>query len=151
MAIDFKTLDDLIETQTRFDVNNVTMFTMTEDKSLIIADTDLFAIYAKYIAPFISTYTVTKEQREKYARKPEWLSQDIYGSPELAWLLIRLNDMECASKFYLKSTIKAIAPDDLNDLYDTVITRSNDRITKNWNQYIPESFPTEEDLADIHE
>ena len=29
MAIDFKTLDDLIETQTRFDVNNVTMFTMT--------------------------------------------------------------------------------------------------------------------------
>ena len=59
--------------------------------------------------------------------------------------------MECASKFYLKSTIIAIAPDDLNDLYDTVITRSNDRITKNWNLYIPESFPTEEDLADIHE
>lgn len=151
MAIDFKTLDDLIETQTRFDVNNVTMFTMTEDKSLIIADTDLFTIYAKYITPYISTYTVTKEQREKYAHKPEWLSRDIYGSPELAWLLIRLNDMECASKFYLKSTIKTIAPDDLNDLYDTVITRSNDRITKNWNQYIPESFPTEEDLADIHE
>ena len=74
MAIDFKTLDDLIETQTRFDVNNVTMFTMTEDKSLIIADTDLFTIYAKYIAPFISTYTVTKEQREKYARRHEWLS-----------------------------------------------------------------------------
>lgn len=151
MAVDYKTLEDIIETQTRYDINNIMIFTMTDDLSLIICDTDLFQIYYKYIEPFVTTYKVTKEQREKYARKPEWLSQDIYGSPELAWLLIRLNDMECPSKFYLKSTLKAIDPDSLNDLYDTVITRSNDKITKNWNQYIPESSPTEEDLADIHE
>ena len=107
----YKTLQDVIDTENRYDVNGVTIFTKTEDGDLIIRDTDLFTIYMRYIQPFITTYTVTKEQREHYARKPEWLSQDIYGTPELSWLLIMLNDMECASKFYLKSTVRAIPPD----------------------------------------
>lgn len=141
----YKTLQDVIDTENRYDVNGVTIFTKTEDGDLIIRDTDLFTIYMRYIQPFIATYTVTKEQREHYARKPEWLSQDIYGTPELSWLLIMLNDMECASKFYLKSTVKAIPPDRLNDIYDTVITRSNTRVTRNWNTFIPDIGPNEDD------
>lgn len=144
--VQYKTLNDIINTENRYDVNGITIFTKTEDGDLIIRDTDLFTIYMRYIEPYITTYTVTKEQREKYARKPEWLSQDIYGTPELSWLLIMLNDMECASKFYLKSTVKAIPPDNLGNIYDTVITRSNTRVTRNWNQFIPEISPTEDDL-----
>ena len=144
--VQYKTLNDIINTENRYDVNGITIFTKTEDGDLIIRDTDLFTIYMRYIEPYITTYTVTKEQREKYARKPEWLSQDIYGTPELSWLLIMLNDMECASKFYLKSTVKAIPPDNLGNNYDTVITRSNTKVTRNWNQFIPEISPTEDDL-----
>ena len=144
--VQYKTLNDIINTENRYDVNGITIFTKTEDGDLIIRDTDLFTIYMRYIEPYITTYTVTKEQREKYARKPEWLSQDIYGTPELSWLLIMLNDMECASKFYLKSTAKAIPPDNLGNIYDTVITRSNTKVTRNWNQFIPEISPTEDDL-----
>lgn len=135
MAV-MKTLDDLINRQDRYDINKITFFTMTDDQTLIIPDNNLFTIYRRYISQYVGTYTVTKIQREKYRRKPYLLSNDIYKTPELGWLILALNDQECASKFYLKSYIKLIPTTALESIYDTLVTKSNDRLEVNWNTYL---------------
>jgi hypothetical protein len=130
-------LDDIINDNNRYDINDITFFTMTDDGELVIRDTDLFVIYRRYINPYIAKYNVSVEQRRKYKCKPELLSSDVYGTPALAWLILLLNDQECPSKFYIKSTIKLIPYDYLQEMYDTVVTRSSSRLNENWNEYLP--------------
>ena len=138
MADPIKTLSDIINKNDRYDYNKIIYYTMTEDQSLIILDTDLFAQYMRFIAQYINKYKVSDYQRRYYRCKPKLLSQDIYGTPELYWLLIMINDQECPSKFHLKSTINLIAPDQLAEVYDTIITRSSDKLQENWNTYLPQ-------------
>ena len=54
----------------------------------------------------------------------------------LGWLILMLNDRECASKFYLKSTVHLIPVEYLNNVYDTIVTKSNTRLKQNWNTYL---------------
>lgn len=131
-----KTLNDIIYKNDRYDVNKITYFTETDDGSLIIRDTDLFDTYMRYIWTYVQTVTVSSYQRQYYRCRPHLLSYDIYGTPELAWLIIRLNDQECPSKFHLKATMKLIDPTTLVNLYDTITTRSNDKLNANWNTYL---------------
>lgn len=132
------TLQDVIDSRdSRYDMNNVTFYALTDDKSLLIKDTDLFQIYRRYMLPYIGTYSVTKEQRRRYLTRPKLLSADVYGTPDLDWLILMINDQECASKFRMKSTVKLIPADSLAELYDTIVTRSNMRLQENWNRYLP--------------
>lgn len=131
-----KTLDDIINRQDRYDINKITFFTITDDQDLVIPDTNLFTIYRRFINPYIGEYKVTKAQRQYYHRKPYLLSNDVYGTPDLGWLILMLNDMECASKFYIKQTIRLIPGTYLEQLYDTVVTKSTDRLKENWNEYL---------------
>ena len=135
MAI-LKTLDDIINEEDRYDINRVTYFTITEDGTLVIPDTNVFEIYRRYINPYVVTYKVTKRQREYYRNKPYLLSTDVYGTPKLAPLILLLNDRECASKFNIKQTIKLIPLDTLNELYEFIATKSTDRLEKNWAEYL---------------
>ena len=136
MATSYKTLDTIIYQTDRFDINKILFFTITDDESIVIPDTDLFTIYQRYIVPYVQTYTVTDKQREYYQYKPYLLSSDVYGTPNLGWLILMLNYQECASKFRLKSTIRLIPGTYLNGLYDTIVTKSNDKLKKNWNTYL---------------
>lgn len=133
---EMKTLDDLITRQDRYDLNKITFFTMTDDQSLIVQDTTLFQIYRGYVSNYVATYTVPKKYRQYYRFKPRLLSADIYGTPELSWLILMLNDRECPSKFTIKSTIRLVPANRLAELYDTIVTRSNNRLTANWNEYL---------------
>lgn len=137
MAAVIKTLEDIINRQDRFDANKVVMFTVTDDGSLIIPDTNLFQIYRRYINPYIGTYKVSQKLREYYRNKPRLLSADVYGTPELAWLILMLNDRECPSKFTIKSTIRLIPTTYLTALYDTIVTKSTTKLEQNWNTFLP--------------
>lgn len=138
----YKTLDDIISAKdSRYDINNVIFYTLTEDKDLIIRDTDLFTIYRRFINPYVGVYKVTTQQRQHYKCMPYLLSADVYGTPDLGWLIMLLNDQECASKFYLKSTVKLIPINYLEEMYDTIVTRSNERLRANWNEFIPQISP----------
>ena len=132
------TLQDLIDQRnSRYNINNITLYKLSDDKTLLIKDTDLFQIYRRYINPYIRTYSVTKEQRRRYLTRPKLLSTDVYGTPELDWLILMLNDQESPSKFRPKATIRLIPEDSLQNIYDTVVTRSNDKLQENWNEFLP--------------
>ena len=47
-----------------------------------------------------------------------------------------LNDRECPSKFYLKNTVKLIPVEALDNVYDTIVTKSSDKLKANWNVYL---------------
>lgn len=133
-----KTLDDIINKNDRYDLNKISMYQYAIDDSLIIYSTDVFRLYYRFIRNYVEPYKISQVQRDYYYSKPHLLSQDIYGTPELAWLILRLNDQECPSKFRLKSRIYLIDPTTLSNLYDTVITRSTDKVKENWNEFLPE-------------
>ena len=56
-----KTLDDIINRDDRFDVNKITFFTQTDDKTLIIPDKNLFEIYMRYIRGYVGTFRVDRK------------------------------------------------------------------------------------------
>lgn len=132
-----KTLDDIINKNDRYDLNKISMYQYAIDDSLIIYSTDVFRLYYRFIRNYVEPYKISQVQRDYYYSKPHLLSQDIYGTPELAWLILRLNDQECPSKFRLKSRVYLIDPTTLSNLYDTVITRSTDKVKENWNEFLP--------------
>lgn len=134
----YVSLTDIIQQEDRYDINKITFFTRTGPDNLIIRDTDLFTIYRKYIDQYVGTYAVSDSQRRIYECKPEFLSQDLYGTPKLSWMILALNNMECPSKFYIKSTIKLIPPESIEFLYDTIVTKSHKRLQENHNEYLPD-------------
>lgn len=145
MATIVKTLDDIINQKDRFDVNNITFFTATDDGTLVIRDHDLFEVYYRFIIPYVGTYSVTERQRRYYRGKPQLLSLDTYGTPKLSWLILMLNDRECASKFYLKQTVRLIPSKILTQMYDKIVTKSAGKLNANWNIYlrmVGENVPT---------
>lgn len=136
MASVYSTLTDLLTIGTRYNVNRVTFFTETADRTLVISDITLFKLYQTLLSPFVKSYQVSDAQREFYRYKPYLLSRDIYGTPDLGWLIMMLNDKECPSKFYLKKTLNLIPQNVIDEAYDTIITRSSDKLKANWNQYL---------------
>lgn len=132
----YATLSDIINRNDRYDINKITFFTQTDDKTLIIPDHNLFETYMRFVRPFVGTYSVTDAERRYYRYRPYLLALDVYGTHALGWLILMLNDRECASKFYLKSTVHLIPVEYLNNVYDTIVTKSNTRLKQNWNTYL---------------
>lgn len=131
-----KTLDDIINRQDRYDVNKITMYATTDDGTLVIPDKNLFEIYYKFIAPYVTECSVTLAERKYYRYRPHLLSLDLYDTPSLAWMLMYLNNRECPSKFYLKSTIRIIQSQSIGSVYDIIATRSSLRLKENWNEHL---------------
>lgn len=131
-----KTITDLIDRNDRYDFNKITFYTKTDVGDLIIHDDDLFRIYYRFISSYIGTYAIDLQQRMHYRGRPDLLAQDIYGTPELAWMILMINDKESPSKFFLKSTVRLISPENLSTIYDTILTRSTERLNQNWNEYL---------------
>lgn len=131
-----KTLDDIIKRSDRFDMNKISFFATTDDGTLVILDQTLFDIYMRYVYPAVETFSVNHAQREYYKFKPYLLSLDLYGTPSLGWLLLKLNDRECASKFYLKSTVRFITAQHMDRVHELVSTKSTKRMKQNWNTHL---------------
>lgn len=138
MAVEkiYKTLDDILNRNDRYDINKIMYYTATDDGTLVIPDTNLFVIYRRYINPYVRTFTTTFAQREHYACKPHLLAHDVYGTPFLAWLILLLNDQESPSKYRMKSTIKLIPTQHLTAVYDTVMTKASEQLDLNWATYL---------------
>lgn len=148
MAITYMTLDDVINKQDRYDINKILYFTTTEDRTLVVRDSNLFTTYLRYLQQYIVRFRVSKAHRQYYRFRPDLLSTDLYGTPNLAWLLIMLNDQECASKFRLKSTVKIIPTEYLSQVYDTIVTKSTDKLNANWNEYLANVSTTDDPLPE---
>lgn len=129
------TLDDIINLNERYDITKISYFDRVESEdgnSLIIPSTNLISIYRKYIEQYVNIFELTDRQRRIYKCRPFLLSKTIYDTPNLAWLIMFLNNQECPSKFRLKKYIRLITPANLETIYDSIVTKSQSKIEKNW-------------------
>lgn len=139
----FKTLDDILKEQHRYDVNNITFYKFDDTGGLIVPDLTLFDIYYRLIVGYVSSYNTTEENRARYRNKPYLMSQDIYGTPHLGWLIMKLNDRECPSRFTLGRTVRIISPLVLPEVFDMLSNKSSDSLEDNqlrFNSMIGEEF-----------
>ena len=131
-----KTLDDIVNREDRYDLNKVIMYTMTDDGELIIPDKNIYDTYMRFIRPYVQVYEVAMKERDYYRFRPQLLSLDVYGTPSLDWLLLILNDRECASKFYLKQTVNMVPSTVIGRLHETIVARPKKDLERNWNKYL---------------
>lgn len=130
--MEYKTLAELLERDDRYDVNKITYFTHTDDEDLIIPDLNLIDKYRRFIAPYVVQYTMTKRERDFYRCRPYQLAYDVYDTPDLGLMIMILNDKECPSKFILRKRISLIPPNRIGELYETITTRSSEKLEDNW-------------------
>ena len=133
MASYVKTLDDLIEYTDSYDYRGLVYYRQIEN--LVVPATNAYSIYWELITPLMNYYLTTDEQRRKYTYKPYNLSVDLYGTPSLGWLIMKMNNCEAPSKFKVRKKIRLIPGDDLQEINVKILSKCNSRLQENWSEY----------------
>lgn len=132
----YKTLDEIMNIDDRYNINKITFLTHTEDGTLIIPDYNLIDKYRRFIAPYVTRYVLTDKQRDFYRYRPYQLAYDVYGTHALGLLVLILNDKECASKFKLKRYVKLLPPDTMAEIYEGLASRGSSKLEDNWSEQL---------------
>lgn len=111
------------------------VLTKSDGSKIIINNIPLFENYLNELG-IKPTYIVMDDSRlEYYAYNPKLFSYDTYGTTELWFMILQLNEMHSASEFY-KPKIKAYSSKIINqlleifDLEKNEYERNYDEITK---------------------
>ena len=80
--------------------------------------------YMQIIRRYVTDVTLTDTETSKYFYQPKKLSLDLYGTIELWFLLIRINNMTSISEFNIKK-IKIFHPEYLDVLNRIMIKESD--------------------------
>ena len=89
-------------------------------------------VISKYIntmRPFISTYTLTEDEFYRYKCKPNLLCYELYGTPELGYSLLYINNMLSVTEFTRKN-IK-IFTSNINEVLRELMTLNRTDIERN--------------------
>lgn len=66
--------------------------------------------------------TLSKTERDRYYLKPRILSSDIYGTTELYYIILRINNMWSPKQFTLDNNkIKMLTKDHMNDFLSAIM------------------------------
>lgn len=83
--------------------------------------------YIDELKELVVEVTMSQEEYLKYKYKPKILANDIYGEPELDFIILRLNDI-CNMKEFDMQTVKLIKDDDLDDFLTAVYNANKEDI-----------------------
>ena len=89
-------------------------------------------VISKYIdtmRPFITTYTLTDEEHYMYKCKPNLLCYELYGTPELGYSLLYINNMLSVTEFTRK-TIRIFTPN-IKEVLKELMTLNRTDIERN--------------------
>jgi hypothetical protein len=114
-----KTLDDLINYSTLYDIRKYSK--IKDINGINVIDETLFDVYYNLFKGLIQRVTTLPEHK-KYNYNPKWLSKDLYGTPDLDWLLLRVNN-SAPSRFKTESKINYIHPDDIDTIFDILASK----------------------------
>ena len=78
-------------------------------------------------------FTENKEERDRYFLKPRILSSDIYGTTELYYIILRINNMWSPKQFTLENNkLKMLTKDHMN-AFLTAIMRVDSKDIESYN------------------
>lgn len=95
-------------------------FTNTKGDKVVVIMNAIFERYYNLMLDYAVDIELTNEDYFKYRFKPRVMSTDLYGTPELHFLLLRLNNMVSVTQFDVKE-LKVFSPDIVNVLNEISI------------------------------
>lgn len=102
----------------------------TEEDMQILISNILEDDYMSILKQIADTYEMTDEQYNKFKYKPELLSIASYGTPELYFIILIVNDM-LDKKEFDRRIIKMVNKDDLMTLLNTIYNAESDYLDEN--------------------
>ena len=107
-------------TITSVDLHYKTVVENTKGEKIIVNINALFEKYYGMLLDTVETVTLTGDEYYKYRFKPRLLSNDLYGTPELHFILLRLNNM-CSITEFDKQEIKVFGTELVSLLNEIII------------------------------
>lgn len=114
-------------TITSVDLHTKAVVTNTKGEKIIVNMNALFERYYDILLDTVETVVLTDEEYMKYRFKPKLLSNDLYGTPELHFILLRLNNM-CSVTEFDTNEIKVFGTG--------LVTTLNEIMIKEYDNYI---------------
>lgn len=99
--IGLSTIEEFIEYGKSMTISNSTLFYKKNLNGTIINWDFILDDYFDVLRKFISRKILTKEEYFRYRYKPKTLSVDLYGTTELAYPILRINNLSSAIEFDL--------------------------------------------------
>ena len=104
-----------------------TVITNSAGKKFVVNLFNLFEKYYDILLDNTVTVVLTEDEYLKYRFKPKLLSKDLYGSKDLYYLLIRLNNIYTVIEFDFKE-VKVFTPNIISLLNEIMILESENYI-----------------------
>ena len=139
------TLDQFIACQsdTNFCYNNLSFIDQIDNIKY-----NIYNVASDYIDEIISNYCVdvelSDEQLSKYMYRPKLLCYDIYGSQELYYLILIINDI-CSVKDFTKKKIKLPTKINMSTICKSIMNSNRSDIQKYNSENIKTSAELEEE------
>lgn len=114
-------------TITSVDLHTKTVIENTKGEKFIVNMNALFERYYDILLDTVETVTLTETEYLKYRFKPKLLSNDLYGTPELHFMLLRLNNM-CSVTEFDTMTLKVFGTGLVSTLNEIMIKESDNYI-----------------------
>lgn len=127
------TVEDFIDMKSNDDYTYAIMALYMQsivDKTVIYSSDNVLYTYLKELKSYSIKYTFTEDEYYKYRFRPKLLAYDIYGSTELYFIILALNDM-CNIKDFNKRTLNLLYKSDLSDLLSQIMETETNRLSLN--------------------
>ena len=127
------TIEDFIDMKPNDNFTYATMALYMQsivDKTTIYSSDNVLYTYLEDIKSFSIDYTFTEEEYQKYKYRPKLLAYDIYGSTELYFVILAINDT-CNIKDFKKRKIRLLYKSDLSDLLNRIMETETNRLSLN--------------------
>lgn len=100
------------------------------DKTIVYSSDNVLYDYLEEIKSKAVDYTFSDSEYMKYKYRPKLLAYDIYGSTELYFVILAMNNT-CNIKDFNKRTIKMLYMSDMSDLLNAIVSAEKNRISLN--------------------
>ncbi len=123
-----RTLEDLVKYGASSDYTIPKVITLRKVGKVIMTDEIVYDKYRDLIFQNSYLQSLTIEQQKSYKYRPDRLSMELYGMPNLAHILLYLN--QCAEiDFKPGDTVRVLDPDAVLDVLKLILTHETGRIT----------------------
>lgn len=128
------TIKDTIELGKELEITSNTLhykkvITNSNNENFIFSISSIFDKYYELMKERTMTIELTDDEYRKYIYKPKLLSLDLYGTTELDFLLLRLNNMTSCI-YFNKQTFK-VFDKDITTLLNEIMIHEHDNYIDN--------------------
>ena len=122
-------VDSVIDAGKELDISESTMsFRNVIDDSVVLAYHNVITKFYRVLSSFIVEITLSDEEFDRYIQQPKKYCYEMYGTPELAYSLLYINDMPSVTDFKRKK-IKVFT-DDIMDVIVELMSLNEEDLEK---------------------